>query len=123
MTEWSYVYGASEPPLTGKKIGAYFDKIAARDRDEQLALIVRHQKVRWTYRELKAEVDPSPKASSRPGVIPSRALPFARPWPPESRLDLHFIRPTYLERFKKTSGWTGRSLYCARWGSAQGAAR
>jgi fatty-acyl-CoA synthase len=56
MTALSYVHGSSGPPLIGKTIGAFFDDVAARDGDE-LALIVRHQGVRWTYRQLKAEVD------------------------------------------------------------------
>jgi fatty-acyl-CoA synthase len=56
MTESSYVHGSSGPPLIGKTIGSFFDEIAALHGDE-LALIVRHQNVRWTYRELKAEVD------------------------------------------------------------------
>jgi fatty-acyl-CoA synthase len=42
--------------LIGKTIGAFFDEVATRDADE-LALVVRHQGVRWTYRELKAQVD------------------------------------------------------------------
>ncbi|HEX3881946.1 MAG TPA: AMP-binding protein [Stellaceae bacterium] len=52
----SYVHGASETPLIGETIGVHFDRIAARfpDRD---ALIVRHQQIRWTYAELKAQVD------------------------------------------------------------------
>ena len=52
----SYVHGASDAPLIGETIGVHFDRIAARfgERD---ALIVRHQGVRWTYRELKERVD------------------------------------------------------------------
>jgi fatty-acyl-CoA synthase len=56
MTELSYVHGSSGPPLIGKTIGAFFDEVATRHADE-LALVVRHQGVRWTYRELKAQVD------------------------------------------------------------------
>jgi fatty-acyl-CoA synthase len=52
----SYVHGTSATPLIGDTLGVHFDKAAARwpDRD---ALIVRHQKVRWTYAELKRRVD------------------------------------------------------------------
>ena len=52
----SYVHGASATPLIGDTIGVHFDKAAARwpDRD---ALIVRQQDVRWTYGELKRQVD------------------------------------------------------------------
>jgi fatty-acyl-CoA synthase len=56
MTQLSYVHGSSGPPLIGRTIGAYFDEVASRDGDE-MALIVRHQGIRWTYRELKAQVD------------------------------------------------------------------
>ena len=52
----SYVHGASATPLIGETIGVHFDKAAARwpGRD---ALIVRQQNVRWTYAELKRQVD------------------------------------------------------------------
>jgi fatty-acyl-CoA synthase len=52
----SYVHGAFGPPLIGETIGAYFDDVASRDGD-LLALVVRHQNVRWTYGELKERVD------------------------------------------------------------------
>ena len=56
MTSESYVHGASEVPFIGDTIGVHFDRMAERfgERD---ALIVRHQRVRWTYRELKEQVD------------------------------------------------------------------
>lgn len=56
MPELSYVSGVSEKPLIGRTIGAYFDAVAAGHPD-RLALIARHQGVRWTYAELKARVD------------------------------------------------------------------
>jgi fatty-acyl-CoA synthase len=52
----SYVHGASPVPLIGQTIGAYFDDVVARWSDE-LALVVRHQQVRWTYGELAERVD------------------------------------------------------------------
>ena len=52
----SYVHGASSVPLIGQTIGAYFDNAAARWSGE-LALVVRHQQVRWTYGELAERVD------------------------------------------------------------------
>jgi fatty-acyl-CoA synthase len=52
----SYVHGASGKPLIGSTIGAYFDEVCAANPD-RLALIVRHQGVRWTYAELKERVD------------------------------------------------------------------
>src|SRR5271155_14682 len=54
--ELSYVHGASEQPLIGETIGQFFDAVCARWPDRP-ALIVRHQKVRLTYGELRNEVD------------------------------------------------------------------
>jgi fatty-acyl-CoA synthase len=56
MAELSYVHGASEKPLIGATIGVFFDHIAERFAECD-ALIVRHQQIRWTYRELKERVD------------------------------------------------------------------
>src|SRR5215469_14292440 len=52
----SYVHGASAVPLIGETIGVHFDGIVERfpERD---ALIVRHQHIRWSWRELQREVD------------------------------------------------------------------
>ena len=52
----SYVHGASTVSLLGDTLGAYFDGAVARWRDE-LALVVRHQQVRWSYGELARRVD------------------------------------------------------------------
>ncbi|HET6222100.1 MAG TPA: AMP-binding protein [Dongiaceae bacterium] len=52
----SYVHGSSDKPLIGETLGEHFDRVAARWPDCD-ALIVRHQNVRWTYRQLKARVD------------------------------------------------------------------
>ena len=52
----SYVHGASTQPLIGKTIGAQFDETCEAHPDT-LALIVRHQGIRWTYAELKDRVD------------------------------------------------------------------
>ncbi|MBK1868356.1 AMP-binding protein [Taklimakanibacter albus] len=52
----SYVHGVSDIPLIGQTVGAFFDA-AARRWAKSDALIVRHQKVRWTYAELKRKVD------------------------------------------------------------------
>jgi fatty-acyl-CoA synthase len=43
-------------PLIGATIGEYFDQIAERYAERD-ALIVRHQQVRWRWRELKQRVD------------------------------------------------------------------
>ncbi|MDQ3828064.1 MAG: AMP-binding protein [Candidatus Tectomicrobia bacterium] len=52
----SYVSGTSDTPLLGLTIGEMFDRIAAHYPDQE-ALIVRHQGLRYTYRQLQAEVD------------------------------------------------------------------
>ena len=56
MQQDSYVSGTSTIPLIGETIGVHFDRAVARwgDRD---GIVVRHQDVRWTYRELAARVD------------------------------------------------------------------
>ncbi|MBS0362076.1 MAG: AMP-binding protein [Proteobacteria bacterium] len=56
MTELSYVHGADTRPLLGMTIGAAFDATAAL-HPQQTALISRHQRIRWTYAEMKARVD------------------------------------------------------------------
>ncbi len=52
----SYDHGTSSTKLIGETIGRHFDRAVATygDRD---ALIVRHQGVRWSYRELGRRVD------------------------------------------------------------------
>jgi len=52
----SYVHGASAVPLIGDTIGVHFDRAVARWPESE-ALVVRHQGVRWTYRELQRQVD------------------------------------------------------------------
>jgi fatty-acyl-CoA synthase len=47
----SYVHGASSTPLLGETIGALLRRAAAEGPD-RLALVTRHQKVRWTYADL-----------------------------------------------------------------------
>ena len=52
----SYVHGATETPLLGETVGANLDRTAARVPDS-LALVVRSQGVRWTYRKLAERAD------------------------------------------------------------------
>jgi fatty-acyl-CoA synthase len=52
----SYVHGASATPLIGETIGVYFDHAVATWPDRE-ALVVRHQNIRWTYRDLQRQVD------------------------------------------------------------------
>jgi fatty-acyl-CoA synthase len=52
----SYVLGNSGVPLIGKTIGALLDEVSVRDGSRD-ALVVAHQKIRWTYAELKMRSD------------------------------------------------------------------
>jgi fatty-acyl-CoA synthase len=52
----SYFCGASNSQIIYQTIGRYFDHICTRFPRED-ALVVRHQDIRWTYRELQAQVD------------------------------------------------------------------
>src|SRR6266702_3063414 len=56
MPHESYVHGNSGPPLIGKTIGALLDEVSAADGSRE-ALVVAHQKSRWTYAELKSRAD------------------------------------------------------------------
>jgi len=56
LTQYGYVHGDTEAPLIGLTIGAYLDDVAKRDGARE-ALVVPHQRVRWTYAELKARSD------------------------------------------------------------------
>jgi fatty-acyl-CoA synthase len=51
----SYVHGAHEVPLIGESIGVHLAGIAARFGDDE-ALVVRHQDIRWTWREFDERV-------------------------------------------------------------------
>jgi fatty-acyl-CoA synthase len=52
----SYVHGNSGPPLIGKTIGALLDEVSAAEGSRE-ALVVAHQRIRWTYAELKSRSD------------------------------------------------------------------
>jgi len=65
----SYVHGGSDTPLIGQTLGEYFDAVAARWPDSD-ALIVRHQDVRWTYRQLKERVDAFAAGLVALGLVP-----------------------------------------------------
>src|SRR6266511_2279848 len=53
---WSYVSGVSDAPLLGLTIGDMFDQMVAAYPDHE-ALVVRHQGLRYTYRQLQQDVD------------------------------------------------------------------
>jgi fatty-acyl-CoA synthase len=54
--ERSYVHGAATTPLIGETIGVHLDRVAALSPDAD-ALVVRHQGVRWTYRQFRDEAN------------------------------------------------------------------
>jgi fatty-acyl-CoA synthase len=53
---WSYVSATSETPLLGCTIGDMFDHVVAQYPDHE-ALVVRHQGLRYTYRQLQHVVE------------------------------------------------------------------
>ena len=69
----SYNHGASDVPLIGETIGAYFDGAVARwgQRD---ALVVGHQDVRWTYEQLGQQVDAFAAGLLALGLTPGQRI-------------------------------------------------
>nr|WP_237158089.1 AMP-binding protein [Shewanella psychrophila] len=53
MSEFS---GPIDTPLASQTIGTYFDGIASR-YPENLAVVVKHQNVRWTYKQYQQHID------------------------------------------------------------------
>lgn len=79
MLTASYVHGTSTEPLLGETIGVNFDQVVARYPDEE-ALVVCHQGVRWTYRELGRRVDAVAAGLIALGLeLRSAKLPALRP--------------------------------------------
>src|SRR6266571_3611010 len=73
MPQPSYVHGASTIPLIGETIGVHFDRIVERfgERD---ALIVRHQDLRWSYRDLRQRVDAFAAGLLTLGLMPGERI-------------------------------------------------
>jgi fatty-acyl-CoA synthase len=69
MTNLSYVCGVGTEPLLYKTVGAVLEDAAAR-WGEREALIVRHQNIRWTYRELDAAADRLAAGLLQLGLVP-----------------------------------------------------
>lgn len=61
--------GGSTPQLVEKTIGAYFDAIAATYPDN-LAVVVQHQHIRWSYRQYLAQIDALAVGLLRLGIKP-----------------------------------------------------
>jgi fatty-acyl-CoA synthase len=66
-TASSYTSGTSDVPLLGLTIGDLFDRTVARYPDNE-ALVSRHQGLRYTYRQLRVEVDRCARALIALGV-------------------------------------------------------
>ncbi|WP_020395148.1 AMP-binding protein [Thiolinea disciformis] len=56
MITESYVQGVTHTPLIEKTIGQFFDEACVRHAQQE-ALVVRHQNLRFTYAQLKEQVD------------------------------------------------------------------
>ena len=69
----SYVNGVSLTPLLGLTVGQLFDRTVARFPDGE-ALVVRHQNIHWTWRELKQKVDALATGLIRLGLQPGERL-------------------------------------------------
>src|ERR1700751_1022307 len=65
----SYVNGASEVPLIGETIGQFFDAVCDKHAGRP-ALVVRHQKVRLSYGELRRQVHRLPPGTLTLGLQP-----------------------------------------------------
>jgi fatty-acyl-CoA synthase len=72
-TQLSYVHGGGESPLIGATIGDYFDGMALRLAERE-ALVVRHQNIRWTWRELQDRVNRLAVAFIRIGLQPGERI-------------------------------------------------
>jgi fatty-acyl-CoA synthase len=70
---WSYTSGTSDLPLLGITIGDLFDRMAARYPDNE-AVVSRHQGLRYTYRQLKEEVDRCARALIGLGVAKGQRI-------------------------------------------------
>ena len=69
----SYVHGGSTQPLLGETLGACFDRIVKRFGERE-ALVVRHQNVRLTYRELQRRANNLAVALLRLGMSPGERI-------------------------------------------------
>ncbi|MDX1692280.1 MAG: AMP-binding protein [Ketobacteraceae bacterium] len=65
----SYICGAAEAPLLFETIGNCFDRIAATYPDKE-AIVVRHQGIRWSFREYNDKVNELATGLLRLGIQP-----------------------------------------------------
>jgi fatty-acyl-CoA synthase len=71
--ELSYVHGIGTQPLLGETIGACFDRIVKRFGERE-ALVVRHQNIRWTWRELQRRTNNLAVSLLRLGMKPGERI-------------------------------------------------
>ncbi|RMX04073.1 AMP-binding protein [Corticibacter populi] len=69
----SHDQGATNPPLLEQTIGDFFDAMVARQPDRP-ALVSRHQGLRYSYRELQAQVDRLASALLGTGLRPGERI-------------------------------------------------
>jgi fatty-acyl-CoA synthase len=69
----SHTSGVTHPPLLAETIGANLER-AARANPDHEALVVPHQGVRWTYRQLWEQVDTVARALVGRGFVPGDRL-------------------------------------------------
>jgi fatty-acyl-CoA synthase len=69
----SYVHGVSSEPLLGLTVGRLFDRTAAR-HGSRPALVVRHEDLRWSYAELRREVDALAAGLIALGLVPGERI-------------------------------------------------
>ena len=67
------MHGGGTQPLLGETLGACFDRIVERFGDRE-ALVVRHQNIRWTYRELQRRTNNLAVALLRLGLNPGERI-------------------------------------------------
>jgi fatty-acyl-CoA synthase len=72
LTE-SYARGAQTPPLIEQTLGAFFDAMVERFPERE-ALVVAHQRRRYTYRQLQAEANRLASALLRLGLKPGERV-------------------------------------------------
>jgi len=72
-TDLSYVHGGGTQALLGETIGACFDRVVARFPEHE-ALVVRHQQIRWSYRELSRRTNNLAVALLRLGLKPGERI-------------------------------------------------
>ncbi len=69
MTDLSYVSGVGSEPLLYKTVGAVLEEAAARWGDRE-ALVVPHQNIRWSYRQLDEAADRLAAGFVHLGLVP-----------------------------------------------------